>query len=86
MHLQWSTRINASLPQVGWVVNLAQPLLAFHAWRSLWVIARTTAACLRSPKLLLLNLRCSSSNVDRHCQKCIAIMLMINPDCGLIPP
>lgn len=45
------------VPQVAWVGNLAQPLLAMHAWRSLWVIAKTTAACLRSPKLLLRNLR-----------------------------
>ena len=45
------------VPQVACVGNLAQPLLAMHAWRSLWVIAKTTAACLRSPKLLLRNLR-----------------------------
>lgn len=44
--------------QVAWVVNLAQPVLAMHAWRSLWVIAKTAAACLRDPKLLLHNLRC----------------------------
>lgn len=51
------------MPQVAWVGNLAQPLLAMHAWRSLWVIAKTTAACLRSPKLLLRNLRCMNNSV-----------------------
>ena len=52
-----SAHTDYHLLQVAWVGHLAQPLLAMHAWRSLWVVAKTTAACLRSPKLLLRNLR-----------------------------
>jgi hypothetical protein len=53
------------VPQVAWVGHLAQPVLAMHAWRSLWVVIKTTAACLRSPKLLLRNLRCMTTAACR---------------------